>query len=56
MRSFATFAILAAAIASPVLAVCPGYNFALQDLGNTNCTFAPWFSSRVPSRLTSVMA
>ncbi|MFK9312049.1 hypothetical protein ACJEKH_26070, partial [Escherichia coli] len=36
MRSFTALAAILALVVSPVIAVCPGYNFALQDLGNTN--------------------
>jgi len=39
MRSLVSVAALIGIIASPVLGVCPGFNFALQDRGNQNCTF-----------------
>ena len=38
MRFSASAAALVTFVVSPVFAVCPGYNFALQDRGNQNCT------------------
>ncbi|KAJ3488287.1 hypothetical protein NLI96_g2942 [Meripilus lineatus] len=34
--TFASVIALAVITATPVVAVCPGFNFALQDLGNQN--------------------